>query len=448
MTLAASDPPRAHEAFANVGPEARVKQAAALLADNLSLYLAIPFCQVRCAYCDFNTYAGLAHLMAPYARALAREVRLVGEAARAAGVQSTVHTVFFGGGTPSLLPLEHYSELLAAMRAGFTLAPDAEITLEANPGTVDQAHLSGLLALGFNRLSFGVQSSHADELRLLDRLHTFDDVVRAVGQARAAGFDASGGGLNLDLIFAVPHQTLGMWQATVLRALALEPEHLSLYALSLENGTPLRSWVYRGLLPMPDADLAADMYVWASETLAAHGYHQYEISNWAKTKDESVSSTLHDPSPALQGGSAFIPGYACRHNLQYWRNRPYLGLGAGAHGCAGGWRYSNVLAPAAYIERLADGVARAYPFSPVLLQSTPQTTDDAMGETMMLGLRLIGEGVRAAEFEARYGVGLEARYGRTLRHLQQLRLIDWDAQGVRLTPGGRLLGNRVFREFV
>jgi oxygen-independent coproporphyrinogen-3 oxidase len=371
-------------------------------------------------------------------------VAQVGEAAPG----TPVHTVFFGGGTPSLLSLAHYRPIFEALRTSFALAPDAEITLEANPGTVDQAYLDGLRALGVNRLSFGVQSSHASELKLLDRLHTFDDVIRAVRQARAAGFDASAGGLNLDLIFAVPHQTLAMWQATLLRALALAPEHLSMYALSLENGTPLRSWVYRGLLPMPEADLAADMYNWASETLAAHGYRQYEISNWALDEKLEARGSRLDEDCQLPASSFQPLRFACRHNLQYWRNQTYLGLGAGAHGCAGGWRYSNVLAPAAYIARLEALNARAFPFSPALLQSTPQTGADAMDETMMLGLRLTEEGVRAVDFEARYGVSLMAQYGRTLRHLQQLGLLAWDEVGVRLTTGGRLLGNRVFREFV
>ena len=409
-----------------------------------SVYLHIPFCQVRCAYCDFNTYAGLDGLMAPYARALKREIRLVGQSAPG----TPVHTVFFGGGTPSLLPLEHYGALIAALREAFVLTPNAEITLEANPGTVDQVYLDGLRRLGINRLSFGVQSSHASELKLLDRLHSFDDVVRAVAQARAAGFDAMSGGLNLDLIFAVPHQTLAMWQATVLRALALQPEHLALYALSLENGTPLRSWVYRGLLPMPEPDLAADMYTWASETLSTHGYRQYEISNWALEQTSEVRGQRSDGLTSDVRHLTSPPHFACNHNLQYWRNQPYLGLGAGAHGCAGGWRYSNVLAPGAYIERMQSGAAREFPFSAALLQSTAVTSEDAMGETMMLGLRLIGEGVREADFEGRFGINLGEKYGRTLRHLRQLGLVEWDEVGVRLTDGGRLLGNRVFREFV
>ncbi len=267
----------------------------------LSLYLHIPFCQVRCAYCDFNTYAGLDDLMPAYADALVREIRAVG----AAGARPAVHTIFFGGGTPSLLPLEHYAAIFAALGERFDLTAGCEITLEANPGTVDAAYLAGLRGLGVNRLSFGVQSANAAELKLLDRLHTFDDVVAAVGMARAAGFDDTAYGLNLDLIFALPHQTLALWQASVARALALRPEHLSLYALSLENGTPLRAWVYKGLLPMPDPDLAAEMYNYAADTLAAQGYEQYEISNWARAE-------IARPA-----------GYfACRHNLQYWRTWP------------------------------------------------------------------------------------------------------------------------------
>ncbi|HRE25055.1 MAG TPA: radical SAM family heme chaperone HemW, partial [Anaerolineales bacterium] len=284
-----------------------------------SLYLHIPFCQVRCAYCDFNTYAGLDDLITPYSRALAAEVEGVGEA----GGRPMAHTVFFGGGTPSLLPLGDLSRVLDAIRASFHLAADAEITLEANPGTVTRDYLFGLRALGVNRLSFGVQSTHPHELRLLDRMHLFGDAAQAVSWARAAGFDD----LNLDLIFALPHQTLDRWRQTVERTLALGPDHISAYALSLEHGTPMRAWVYRGLLPLPDPDVAADMYLLADELLVRNGFEQYEISNWSR------------------------PGRACRHNLQYWRNEPYLGFGAGAHGYAQGQRYANVLAPTAYIER-------------------------------------------------------------------------------------------------
>jgi oxygen-independent coproporphyrinogen III oxidase len=430
----------------------------------LSLYLHVPFCRFRCAYCDFNTYAGLDDLIPAYGQALAHEVRQVGPMAPAG--TGPVHTIFFGGGTPSLMPLAQYSEIFRALRASFEVTADCEITLEANPGTVDQAYLNGLRALGVNRLSFGVQSSHAWELRLLDRQHSFEDVIAAVGMARAAGFEPAGArgyGLNLDLIFALPHQTLAMWQATLLRALALAPDHLSLYALSLEQGTPMRSWVTAGLLPTPDSDLAADMYLWASDTLAAHGYRQYEISNWAFAKDPAApprtpagaGRSPTQPRSTLGGETlGGVPYFACRHNLQYWRNRPYLGFGAGAHGCAAGWRYSNVLAPGAYIARVdasqdtLDKPARLFPFSPAMVETILVTPESAMDETMMLGLRLVGEGVGEADFHSRYGHSIDARYARRLKRLMALRLVERVDNCVRLTHGGRLLGNRVFREFV
>ncbi len=437
---------------------------------NLSMYLSIPFCQVRCAYCDFNTYAGLDDLVAPYARALAKEIRMVGEAGRGAGGQGgggVVHTIFFGGGTPSLLSLDLYAGLFAALRESFQLTSDCEITLEANPGTLALPYLEGLRALGVNRLSLGVQSAHAPELRLLDRLHSFDDVVQAVRMARAAGFDRQSRGVNLDLIFGIPHQTLAMWQATLTRVLDLQPDHLSCYALSLEHGTPMRAWVYRGLLPTPDPDLAAEMYEWASEALEAQGFVQYEISNWAKDKEgsrhSSATAVAADAGKAEGGelptADCLPPSFACRHNLQYWRNRPYLGFGAGAHGCVpsamrrgstttGGWRYSNVLAPAAYVERVERGGDVEFPFSPALAQAAPVTRAEEMGETMMLGMRLTREGVRDAGFRERYAAGLADKYPRELRRLKALGLIEWDADGARLTKSGRLLGNRVFREFV
>ena len=417
----------------------------------LSLYLHIPFCQVRCAYCDFNTYAGLDSLIAPYARALAKEIRLVGKGAEAQGGRGQAHTVFFGGGTPSLVPLELHVEIFTALCEAFDLTPDCEITLEANPGTVSRADLQGLRELGVNRLSFGVQSSHPHELRLLDRLHLFGDAAQAVTWARAAGFE----NLNLDLIYGIPHQTLGMWQATLNRVLALGPEHLSAYALSLEHGTPMRAWVYRGLLPMPDPDLAAEMYEWASEALEKNGYVQYEISNWARgekpevrSERSEIGSRKSEDAKSDLGPLTSNLHYACRHNLQYWRNLPYLGFGAGAHGYMHDWRYSNVLAPTAYIERIGQADKADFPFSPAVAQATPTTPDETMGETMMLGMRLTREGVGDDIFRERFGLGLGEKYPRELRRLKALGLIEWDSTGARLTKQGRLLGNRVFREFV
>ena len=409
----------------------------------LSVYIHIPFCKVRCSYCDFNTYAGLNDLIPTYSDALAKEIRLVG---RASPRRLPVHTVFFGGGTPSLMPIGHLESVLEPLRSNFELLPEAEITLEANPGTVDLAYLQGLRRLGVNRLSLGVQSAHERELRLFDRLHSFDDTVEAVAMARQAGFE----NLNLDLIFGIPNQTLPMWRQTLTRALALEPQHLSAYALSLEHGTPLRSWVNRGLVAAPNPDLAAEMYEWASETLAADGFVQYEISNWAAVEDRSQKSEVGSRKRVILTSDLrpLTSDLRCRHNLQYWRNLPYLGIGAGAHGYAEGWRYSNVLGPKQFIDRLAEGAEAQFPFSPAMAERRPVTPDDAMGETMMLGMRLVREGVGLEDFARRFSVRLEDRYRRELRSLTRSGLIEIDSGRLRLTPRARLLGNRVFSEFV
>ncbi|HMK09165.1 MAG TPA: coproporphyrinogen-III oxidase family protein, partial [Anaerolineales bacterium] len=223
----------------------------------LSIYLHIPFCIHRCAYCDFNTYAGLEAQMPAYVAALQQELRQVGCAlSGVAGPPPEAHTVFFGGGTPSLLPSSSIEAILGTVRTGFRLTEDAEVTLEANPGSIARQDLERLLRAGVNRLSLGAQSAQPADLRLLERGHTFADVVAAVGQARTAGFD----NINLDLIYGLPWQAGKGWVDTMRRAIDLRPEHLSLYALSLEHGTPLRAWVERGLVASPDPDLAADMY--------------------------------------------------------------------------------------------------------------------------------------------------------------------------------------------
>ena len=403
-----------------------------------SLYLHIPFCRRRCAYCDFNTYAGQAALLPAYVEALCSEIRAV---AASASERLSVHTIFFGGGTPSLLTAEHFEAILQAIHDHFDLSDqsDLETSLEANPGTLTFGFLRDLRALGFNRLSLGVQSAHPDELYQLERIHNFFAVIESVKWARQAGFD----NLNLDLIFGLPEQSLDRWQATVKLALGLRPEHLSLYALTLEHGTPFGRWLARGLLPSPDPDLAADMYEWAGEFLVAEGYLQYEISNWAK------------------------PGCQCRHNLQYWRNQPYLGFGAGAHGYAAGMRYSNVLRIKTYIERLTSPFSLlTFPISPATVNHQHITPKTEMQETMITGLRLTQEGVSAEGFRARFGVELREVFGKEIDELVTLGLLEWanpsppslsqpDREGgrgegevLRLTRRGRLLGNQVFMRFV
>jgi oxygen-independent coproporphyrinogen III oxidase len=403
-----------------------------------SLYVSIPFCRARCAYCDFNSHAGIEGLMPAYARAVAQEIRAVG-----ATGPVEAHTVFFGGGTPSLLPLPELELILEAMREACTLLPDAEISLEANPGTVDAAYLLGARRLGINRLSLGVQSLNAADLKMLGRIHTVEQAVEAVALARGAGFE----NLNLDLMMGLPRQTLASWQTTLTQALALRPDHLSAYMLSLEEGTRLYEAVASGRLPNPDADLTADMYEWTIDALEAEGFRQYEISNWAKdNRSGKQDARRREEAEANQG--ARLPAFACRHNLTYWRNTPYLGFGAGAHGCAVGWRYSNVLTPQAFMARLEAGGTAVFPFSSALDEKIELTAEDVMNETMMLGLRLVGEGVASETFERRFGVSLEQKYGPALSRLAAQGLVEWPRERARLTRAGRLLGNVVFREFV
>lgn len=401
-----------------------------------SIYLHIPFCAHRCAYCDFNTYAGQEAAIPAYVQALCSEIQAVGQAAPA-GLQ--VGTIFFGGGTPSLLSPAHYRDIFQAIRRYFEVLPHAEISLEANPGTVSLQSLYKLREIGFNRISYGVQSANPSELRMLERTHSYSDVVNAVRWARSAGFD----NLNLDLIYGLPEQSLASWQHTVELVLGLRPEHLSAYALTLEHGTPFGRWACKGLLPLPDPDLAAQMYEWLDEHLSNNGYAQYEISNWAKTNPEYKM---------MNADSARITHHAsfqCRHNLQYWRNLPYLGLGAGAHGYANGVRYANVLRIKTYIERLKPPLSPfAFPRSPATVNAHQNTLREDMDETMMTGLRLTAEGVSAETFRARFGLELMDIYGEKINRLLELNLLEWNSGRLRLTKHARLLGNQVFVEFV
>ncbi|HID62180.1 MAG TPA: radical SAM family heme chaperone HemW [Anaerolineae bacterium] len=389
--------------------------------DTVSLYIHIPFCRAKCAYCDFNSYPGLDHLFERYGRALQREMRWLG---RKRSLKAD--TIYLGGGTPTVLPLALLGEVLDACREHFTIAEGAEITVEANPGTVDGDYLAGLREIGVNRLSLGVQSFCDDELRLLGRIHTAAQAIETCHLARETGF----GNVNLDLIYGLPRQTLSdwqairpcSWQATLQQAIHLRPDHLSLYCLSVEEGTPLERRIARRELPAPDPDRAAEMYTLAEEALDRAGYVHYEISNWAQ------------------------PGHECRHNLTYWRNRSYLGLGAGAHSYFDQKRWYNILSPAEYITRLEADWQRPFPPAVEEVEEIGEVLE--MAETMILGLRLVQEGVRLADFRERFGRELMAVYGREIREMEQAGLLEVDGERVRLTARGRLLGNEVFQQFL
>jgi len=374
--------------------------------EDLGLYVHIPFCQSRCRYCDFNTYAGLEGLFETYVRALVREITLAGTA--------RVSSVYIGGGTPTVLPLLSLIQILDAIQAGFDLAADAEVTIEANPGTVEAGTLAALRVRGVNRLSLGVQSFADGELRRLGRIHTAEQAAAGLAAARQAGFD----NVSLDLIFGLPGQALADWRFSLECALALEPEHLSLYALSVEAGTPLARDIARGHLPMPDPDLAAEMYEMAAEVNAQAGYQHYEISNWARGW-----------------------GRQCRHNLIYWRNEPYLGLGAGAHSWQGRRRWANAAAPDDYAARLAAGDS-------ALAEEETISPELEMGETMMMGLRLVEEGVPVDRFRRRFDLDPRDHFRSEVVELVDLDLLEVDDERLRLSPRGYLLGNQVFARFL
>jgi oxygen-independent coproporphyrinogen-3 oxidase len=418
----------------------------------LSLYLHIPFCTHRCAYCDFNTYAGQEELIPAYVNALIREIEFVGntlKTSQPSNDPTPVHTVFFGGGTPSLLSPVQFHSIINSIRSHFVLTEDAEITIEANPGTVFYEDLEELRRIGINRISYGVQSANTEELRMLERAHDFFDVIGAVTSARKAGF----GNLNLDLIYGLPEQTLQSWQTTIKRILDLHPEHISAYALTLEHGTPFGRWASKGLLPLPNPDLAADMYEWLGETLESNGYLQYEISNWAKIKEEGGRQ-----KDELASSLPFHPSsFVCKHNLQYWRGLPYLAVGAGAHGYAHGYRYSNVLRIKTYIDRLTNLQSPVsnllFPLTPATVNQHKQTLQDDMSEFMMTGFRLVREGVREDEFAARFGRPMHDFYGKEIDDLLKLGLIEQfpgsnGGPSLRISKRGRLLGNQVFMRFV
>jgi oxygen-independent coproporphyrinogen-3 oxidase len=414
-----------------------------------SFYFHIPFCTHRCAYCDFNTYAGQESMIPAYVDALCQEIEFVGNLSRAEGRSSDSetavkaplrpHTIFFGGGTPSLLSPKQFESIFKSLRDNFIITDDAEITIEANPGTVSCENLLELRKIGINRISYGVQSANTEELRMLERAHSFFDVIEAVTSARKAGFD----NLNLDLIYGLPEQSLSTWQTTVKRILDLHPEHVSAYALTLEHGTPFGRWSSLGLLPLPDPDLAADMYEWVGETLEANGYVQYEISNWAK----DVAPSGAAQSPDLHRN----PSLACRHNLQYWHSLPYLAFGAGAHGYSNGYRYSNVLRIKTYIERLNtanSSLDTEFPITPATVNHHKQTLTDDMSEYMLNNLRLVKAGASNADFKSRFGCGLMDVYAAELEELIRFGLLEWEAESIKLTKRGRLLGNQVFMRFV
>lgn len=391
-------------------------------AQTLSIYLHIPFCRTMCTYCAFNTYTGMESIIPRFVDALATEINYLGKTAP----HTPVHTIFFGGGTPSLLSIPHYHTLFDALIKSFNILPDAEISLESNPNDLTADYLAGLRSVGFNRISMGMQTSNHAELTMLNREHDTAQVVNAVQNAQAVGFD----NISIDLMFGLPNQTLASWEQTLQQVINMQIQHISAYNLILEGNTPLKDDVDAGTLPTPDDDLAADMYDLITDKLPQAGFQQYEITNWA------------------------IPGHESQHNIQYWLNAPYLGLGPGAHGFADGVRYIVKRYPQKYIDSLlpvgeaTQNEQLAFPRTPAVSKAIKVNREEDMKETIMMGMRLLCEGINREKFKTRFGEDIVALKKEAMDKHVDFGLLEVTNENIRLTQAGRLLSNAVIRDLI
>jgi oxygen-independent coproporphyrinogen-3 oxidase len=378
----------------------------------LGMYVQVPFCQTKCTYCNFHTGVFSRDLYAPYVEAVCREVaeypRLLQESRIAEVSNAAVDTVYFGGGTPSLLDPAGLARILDSMRAGFNCKFE-EVTLEADPETITYEKAGAWHKAGFNRISMGVQSFQDNELKAAGRMHRRDDVFRATQVLRETGFH----NISFDLIAGLPHQTHDSWDDSVSHLLSLRPEHVSIYMMEIDEGSRLGLEVLTGgsrysASALPDDDSMAAFYDYACARLADAGYVHYEISNWA------------------------LPEFESRHNLKYWRRQPYCGFGAGAHSFNGRQRWANAHDPATYVAAISQG---RFPIE----QLAEVSRDDALEEELFLGLRQLA-GIDLARIESEYHANLQPR----VEELRAQGLVEWDGTRLRLAPDRLTVSNEVF----
>ena len=374
----------------------------------LGLYLHIPYCLHKCGYCDFNSHPENREESEIYVSALLSEIEHY--APQLAG--KTVSTVFFGGGTPTLLPPASLDKILGKVKNHYNLSRDCEITIEANPATVKQETLDQIRSSGFNRISIGVQSFDADELKLLERVHSVEEIHTTVDRARLAGFS----NLSLDLMSGLPGQSPEKWKSNLQQALKKKPSHISAYGLTIEPATSFFKLQQRGLLSLPHEETQLEMFQATIEIFSSAGLVQYEISNFAR------------------------PGFECRHNLNYWDNGEYLGLGAGASSYLNGERFKNTNLPSRYIREVqAKGSA---------VESTEKLDLlHAMGETIMLGLRRL-KGIPIEEFENRFQISFKKVYGNVIDPLLDEGLITLNQNRMALSRRGIFLADSVILKFL
>jgi oxygen-independent coproporphyrinogen-3 oxidase len=371
------------------------------------LYVHIPFCSSRCSYCDFATGLYQSELAERYVAALIEEIRASGYSG------ASVDTIYFGGGTPSLLAPSQLDRILATLHEQFTIDPKSEITLEINPGSVTREKLDAFRSLGVNRASFGAQTFDDAELAKLGRSHNGADALKTFADLRDAGFN----NISFDLIAGLPGQTLEGWQRNIEQFLALSPEHLSFYLLEVHSGTPLAEHIRRGLQPVPDDDLAGLMYRWMLDHASEAGYEHYEISNLCQ------------------------PGFHSRHNVKYWSADPYYGFGCSAHSYDGRTRrWSNHRDVLKYVELIENGMAP-------IVEEQELTETDVRAEALFLGMRLM-RGVDVRRYQESFGVDLREQHGADLDRFRKAGLLEFDGDLIRLTRTGALLSNEVFAAFV
>jgi oxygen-independent coproporphyrinogen-3 oxidase len=376
------------------------------MSHSIAIYIHFPFCRRKCNYCSFVSYQDREADIPAYISALKMELAL-------RVTEQQVSSIYLGGGTPSILLPEQIKDLLQTVFSLFTVQDSAEITIEANPGTVSESYFAAIKTLGINRLSIGVQSFDDNELSMLGRIHNANAAKDAVHYARKAGFT----NLNLDLLYGLPNQTLSGWQDTLSRAVELRPEHLSLYPLSLEGAEPMYLSIKRGEIPALDPDQSADQYELATDLLEECGYNHYEISNWSRNGNE------------------------CKHNLGYWRTKPYIGVGVAAHSCLCGHRMANT----SDIDRYIDSFLCNMPI--IREQNEDIKPELLLSEAVIMGLRL-SEGVSLVDINNRFGVDLSMTFSSQINELKGLGLLEHADGNIKLTDRGKLLGNEVFCQFI
>jgi len=375
----------------------------------LGLYIHIPYCIHKCGYCDFNSHPIKHDEMDHYIDALVAEMQ---HYAKIYSNTNIIKTIFLGGGTPTTLTVYRLERILKECVKEFKVSPDAEITIEANPATIDIGQMKSIRQTGYNRISIGVQSFDKTELKLLDRAHGPEEVHSTVDCARKAGFD----NLSLDLMFAVPNQSLSSWERNLDKALEKNPEHLSTYNLTIEQGTALSKLQSNGKLIMPEDGHQLELYKKTIERLTKKGFHHYEISNFARKEKE------------------------CKHNITYWKNTNTLGLGAGASSYINGTRFKNINLPAHYIRQVKEGKT-------AVEHSETLEPRQAMGETIMLGLRLL-QGISIHQFERRFQVSFINLFKNIIHSLKEKELILIEDDCLRLSPKGLFLADSVILEFI